>query len=152
MQSVLRAHIVAGYCLVYCDDIIIFGSSPDPFEHLRLVEKVLSSLREHSLLASGKKCEFFKRSIEFLGFVISEQGVAPIPSKVEAIVNVPAPETVSQLRSFLGMTNFFASHIPLYSERAAALTDLLKGTTNGRQRVAWTLSCEEGFQDLKKTL
>ena len=152
MQSVLRSHIAAGYCLVYCDDIIIFGSSPDPLEHLRLVEKVLSSLREHSLLASGKKCEFFKRSIEFLGFVISEQGVAPIPSKVEAIVNVPAPETVSQLRSFLGMTNFFASHIPLYSERAAALTDLLKGTTNGRQRVAWTLACEEGFQDLKQTL
>jgi hypothetical protein len=95
MQSVLRAHIAVGYCLVYCDDIIIFGSSPDPLEHLRLVEKVMSSLREHSLLVSGNKCEFFKRSIEFLVFVISEQGVVPIPSKVEVIVNVPAPETVS---------------------------------------------------------
>ena len=152
MQHVLRAHIAAGYCLVYCDDIIIFGTSADPLAHLVLVERVLASLREHSLLASGKKCEFFKRSIEFLGFLISESGVSPIPSKVQAIVDVPAPETVSQLRSFLGMTNFFASHIPLYSERAAPLTDLLKGTKNGRQRVEWTLACEQGFQDLKSTL
>ena len=91
---------------------------------------MLSSLSEHFLLAGGKKCEFLKRRIEFLGYVISEQGVAPILSKVEAIVNVPAPETVSQLWSFLGMTNSFASHITHYSERAAEFTELLTGTTN----------------------
>ena len=103
-------------------------------------------------MAKGSKGEFFRTEMEFLGFVISWQGVAPRKSKVEAVLQVPAPETVSQLRSFLGMANFFASHLPAYSERVVVLTDLLKGTLHGRQKLAWTVECEESFLDLKITL
>ena len=152
MSTVLHDHIVGGYCVVFCDDIAIFTESMDPMVHLAKIEAVLQSLRDHQLLAKGAKTELFRTKMEFLGFVISAQGVAPLKSKVEAVLQVPAPETVSQLRSFLGMTNFFSAHLPAYSERAAPLTDLLKGTINGRQRVAWTVACEESFGDLKRAL
>ena len=135
MSTVLHDHIVGGYAVVFCNDIAIFTESMDPLVHLEKVEAVLRSLREHNLLAKGSKGEFFRTEMEFLGFVISSQGVAPLKSKVEAVLQVPEPETVSQLRSFLGMANFFASHLPAYSERAVVLTDLLKGTLHGRQVV-----------------
>ena len=72
-----------------------------------------------------------------------------------SLVRMSPPETVSQLRSFLGMMNFFASHIAVFSERASpdsSLTDLLRGATTGRQRLLWTPSCDQAFRDLKSTL
>lgn len=84
--------------------------------------------------------------------MLSADGVAPLRSKVEAVLQVPAPETVRDLRSFLGMCNFFAAHLPAFSERAAVLTDLLKGVRHGRQRLEWSLECEHAFLDLKDAL
>ena len=152
MTFVLRDHIQAGYCVVYIDDVCIFTKTDDPEEHLAKVEAVLASLAEHELLAKGKKCEFFRSEMEFLGFMVSADGVAPVPGKVEAIRQVPPPETVSQLRSFLGMANFFRSHLPAFSEVSAPLTDLLRHTTGGRQRLPWTLECDQAFQLVKDML
>lgn len=152
MTHVLHDHIVGGYCVVFCDDICIFTRSDDPIEHLAKVESILQSLREHQLLAKGSKTELFHTHIEFLGFMLSADGVAPLRSKVEAVLQVPAPETVRDLRSFLGMCNFFAAHLPAFSERAAVLTDLLKGVRHGRQRLEWSLECEHAFLDLKDAL
>ena len=130
----------------------IFTKTDDAGEHLAKVEAVLASLAEHELLAKGKKCEFFRSEMEFLGFMVSADGVAPVPGKVEAIRQVPPPETVSQLRSFLGMANFFRSHLPAFSEVSAPLTDLLRHTTGGRQRLQWTLECDQAFQLVKDML
>ncbi len=75
MQFVLAEHIEAGYRVVYCDDIAIFSQSDDPLVHLQYLEAVLASLREHQLLAKGSKCEFMRRKAEFLGFMVSGEGV-----------------------------------------------------------------------------
>ena len=152
MSTVLEEHIRAGYVVVYVDDICIFTKTDDPHEHLEKLEKVLDSLRQHDLLAKGSKCSLFRTEMEFLGFLVSADGTRPTPSKVEAVVKMAPPETISQLRSFLGMMNFFASHIAAFSERASPLTDLLKGTTTGRQRLLWSPSCEQAFRDLKSAL
>ena len=152
MQFVLADHIAAGYCVVYCDDIAIFSMSDDPMVHLQHVEAVLASLREHQLLAKGSKCEFMRREAEFLGFMVSGAGVRPVPSKIEAVVQIPVPETISHLRSFLGMCNFFRSHIPSFSEISAPLTELLKGSKHGRQRLAWNLASDHAFAQLKELL
>ena len=152
MQFVLAEHITAGYCCVYCDDIAIFSASDDPLIHLEHVEAVLCSLREHSLLAKGSKCEFMRREAEFLGFLVSGAGVRPLPSKIEAVLQIPVPDTISQLRSFLGMCNFFRAHLPSFSEVSAPLTDLLKGSVHGRQRLAWNLECDYAFAQLKELL
>ena len=152
MSTVLEEHIRAGYVVVYVDDICIFTKTDDPHEHLEKLEKVLDSLRQHDLLAKGSKCSLFRTEMEFLGFLVSADGTRPTPSKVEAVVRMAPPETVSQLRSFLGMMNFFASHIAAFSERASPLTDLLRGATTGRQRLLWSPRCEQVFRDLKSAL
>ena len=152
MTMVLQKHIRAGYACVYVDDICVWTKTDDPLEHLEKLEAVLASLREHGLMAKGAKCELFRDSMEFLGFMIGKDGVWPVPGKVEAISGVQAPETVSQLRSFLGMVGFFRNHIPLFAEVAAPLTDLLKGARHGRQRLDWSLSCEQAFCGLKEVL
>ena len=152
MQFVLAEHIEAGYCVVYCDDIAIFSQSDDPLVHLQHLEAVLSSLREHQLLAKGSKCEFMRREAEFLGFMVSGDGVRPLPSKIEAVIQIPVPETITHLRSFLGMCNFFRAHLPAFAEVSSPLTELLKGSKSGRQRLQWTLECDHAFAQLKDML
>ena len=112
MQFVLAEHIEAGHCVVYCDDIAIFSKSDDSLVHLQHLEAVLASLREHQLLAKGSKCEFMRPEAEFLGFMVSGDGVRPLPSKIEAVLQIPVPETITHLRSFLGMCIFFARTCP----------------------------------------
>jgi hypothetical protein len=142
MSTVLEEHIRADYVVEYIDDICIFTKTDDPQEHLEKLVKVLDSLWQHDLLEKGIKCSLFRTEMEFLGFLVSADDTRPMPSKVETVVRMTPPETVSQLRSFLGMMNFFESHITAFSERASPLTDLLRGVTTGRQRLLWTPRCE----------
>ena len=126
MNHILRDHIAGHYCVVYCDDILIFTNTDDSAEHLLKLTAVLETLWNHELLIKGSKTELFRSEVEFLGFQLSQDGWAPIESKVAAIVEWPAPETVKQLRLFLGMANFFRTFIPVYLEMAAPLTELLR--------------------------
>jgi len=83
---------------------------------------------------------------------ITLSGVRPVPGKVEAVQQVPAPETVSQLWSFLGMVGFFRNYIQGFAEVSASLTDLLRGVRHGRQRLPLSLDCEQSFRHLKEVL
>ena len=85
MNHVLREHIAGHYCVVYCDDVLIFTNSDDPVEHLHKLNAVLETLRAHELLIKGSKTELFRSEVEFLGFLLSKDGWAPTESKVEAI-------------------------------------------------------------------
>jgi hypothetical protein len=152
MQFVLAENIEAGYCVVYCDDIAIFSQSDDPLVHLQHLETVLASLREHQLLAKGSKCEFMRRKAEFLGVMVSGEGVRPLPSKIEAVLQIPVPETITHLPSFLGMCNFFRAHLQAFAEVSSLLTELLKGSKRGRQQLQWTLECDHAFAQLKDML
>ena len=149
MNHILRDHIAGHYCVVYCD-ILIFTNTDDPAEHLLKLTAVLETLRNHELLIKGSKTELFRSEVEFLGFQLSQDG--PTESKVAEIVEWPAPETVTYLRSFLGMANFFRSFIPVYSEMAAPLTELLKNTKERSQNLEWSVSCQTAFMSLKAAL
>jgi len=149
MTDVLREYIVAGYCCVYIDDILTFTESDDPAEHMLKLEAVLGTLRKNELLVKAKS-ELFRREVEFLGFKISAKGWAPTESKITTMVEWPAPEMVKHLRSFLGMANFFRSFIPLFSEMAAPLTDLLKNSSS-KKALTWSVECQESFVHTKQS-
>jgi len=89
--------------------------------------------------------------VEFLGFKISAKGWAPTESNIATVVEWPAPETVKHLRSFLGMANFSRSFIPLFSEMAAPLTDLLKNSTS-KKALTYSVECQESFVHIKQSL
>lgn len=124
LDDVLREHI-GKRCEIYIDDIIVYGENEDEFfDNLR---KVLETLEVANLKLQADKCEFFKDEVEFLGFIVSKDGVKANPKKVEAIVNFPVPKTLKDLRSFLGMSGYYRRFIRDYAKIAKPLTLLLRG-------------------------
>ena len=132
----------------YLDDIIIY--SPDITSHKRHVDTVLENLNKANLVINIKKCEFFKSQVNFLGHVVSADGVRPIPSRLQAICELKLPKTVTNLRSLLGTINFYHRFIPKASTLLAPLSSLATGPKTSI--VPWTEHTMETFQSLKAIL
>lgn len=121
-------------CLVFLDDILIFSETFD--EHLDRLTAVFKRLETHCLKLKAKKCEFFKRSVTYLGHVVSEEGVATDPEKTKAIATWPVPHNIKTLRTFLGFAGYYRRYVKDYSKIAKPLNDLLKGhsTNKGKSK------------------
>ena len=92
-------------CLIYLDDVIVFGKDFD--EHLHRLAEVLQRFREAGLKLKPAKCEFFRKEVKFLGHVINAEGVCPDPSNVEKIINWPMPQNAVEVHGLLGMDNYY---------------------------------------------
>ena len=149
------------FCTVYIDDIIISTEGDTEEEILKLhcqqVQQVLERLRKYKLVCGPKKGKWFLRSVEFCGSILENGTRKPSPGKLLAVQFWQRPTTISQLRGFLGVTNFYHQFIPLYANMAGPLTDLLKvGKKAGRKgspvKVNWTPESEQSFRKLKEAL
>jgi hypothetical protein len=134
------------FVLVYLDDILIYSKTAE--EHRQHVEQVLQLLRKHKLFAKLSKCEFATQQTDFLGHVISKDGIRMQHSKVDAIRKWPRLENVSDLRSFLGLANYYRRFVPRFAHIAAPLTDLLKSKTPWY----WGAAQDAAFSTLKEAL
>lgn len=123
MNEVFRSMLRQGV-LVFFDDILVYSQTWE--EHMNHLEEVLQRLQAHSLTANRKKCQFATRSMEYLGHLISEQGVAVDPSKIASVVSWPIPKNVKGVRGFLGLTGYYQKFIKDYSKIARPLTELTK--------------------------
>ncbi|GFS87175.1 retrovirus-related Pol polyprotein from transposon 297 [Trichonephila clavipes] len=119
MHQVL-AHLE--FCIPYFDDLLIATSSEN--EHLDHLHQIFSRLRDYGLKLNTDKCVLGKTSVKFLGCLITAEGVKPLPDKVEAIANFPKPDTISQLRHFLAMLNFYRRFLPHAANAQAPLNKL----------------------------
>ena len=132
--------------LIYLDDILIFSSSEE--EHFDHVKEVLSRLRANRLLAKLEKCVFSARSVDFLGYVISDKGISIAQDKVDTILAWPKPLKRRELKAFLGTANFNRKFVESYSEIVAPLLALdskeVKDFSN-----AWSSDCDAAFRALK---
>ncbi|WVZ71366.1 hypothetical protein U9M48_019958 [Paspalum notatum var. saurae] len=134
------------FVVVFIDDILIYSKNEKEHEeHLRIV---LTWLREHKLYAKFSKCAFWLKEVGFLGHVLSKEGVAVDPSKVEVVLNWKQPETVTGIRSFLGLAGYYRRFVKDFSKIAKPMTSLTKKNA----KFIWSPKCEEGFQELKKLL
>ena len=131
---------------MYIDDILVTGKSDE--EHLQTVDEVLPRLEAAGLRLKRDKCTFMLPSVEYLGHTISAEGLQPTTEKVRAIVEAPAPQNVSQLRSFLGLVNYYGKFLPNLSSTLAPLYRLLE------KQVKWIWSAAQdlAFQAAKKQL
>ena len=108
MNHIFRDELDA-FVLVYLDDILIFSQTIQ--DHIMNICRVLEKLREVKLYARLHKCSFFQDQVEYLGFVVFEEGVSPSRTKVRAIVELPRPQNVKDVRSFLGLAGFYRRFI-----------------------------------------
>jgi transposase InsO family protein len=132
------------YTFVYLDDIIIF--SRDPQEHAQHLEELFHRLQQNGLVINPAKCEFFRRSLEFLGHHVDAQGMQPLPSHVKAIKEFPAPTDVKALQRFLGLVNFYRRFVPRAAHILKPLTDALAGSP---KHLEWTAELQAAFSAAK---
>ena len=131
---------------VFLDDILIFSS--DMNEHLRNLRAVLTTLRKHQLFAKLSKCEFGLSSVTYLGHVVSDDGIATDPEKVESVKKWPTPKNVHEVRQFLGLAGYYQRFIAGFADIAAPLSDLTRDDTPW----AWGEPQNKALESLKKAL
>ncbi|GAA6089209.1 uncharacterized protein K02A2.6-like, partial [Tachysurus ichikawai] len=127
----------------YLDDIIVTGK--DDADHLQNFQRVLTRLCEYGLRANKEKCEFFKSRISYCGHVIDKDGLYKSQDKIEAVLDAPHPQNVSQLRSYLGLVNYYHKFLPNLLTVLHPLNALLQTRTQWK----WSDSCEQAFQKTK---
>lgn len=151
MDDVLRVHIAAKRCYVYIDDVVVLGDTLE--NHLRNLYEVLKTLRDANLKVQLDKTEFLRKEVEYLGYVISVNGIKPNEKKIQAIKNWPIPRDLRQLRGFLGLSGYYRRFIKNYADIAKPLTLLMRGDREPTNRPI-TLGEKErkSFNDLKNTL
>ncbi|KAL5553429.1 hypothetical protein UlMin_040830 [Ulmus minor] len=145
MNRIFREYLDK-FVIVFIDDILIYSKSQKEHEqHLRVV---LQTLKQHQLYAKFSKCEFWLSSVQFLGHVVSKDGISVDASKIEAVSKWPAPTNVTEIRSFLGLAGYYRRFVEGFSSLSAPLT----GLTKKNKKFEWTERCERNFQELKRRL
>ena len=134
------------FAIAYVDDILIHSYTLD--EHLRHIDEILSRIEAAGFTLNVEKCQWLKQQVEFVGMLISEQGVEPIPEKVAGIREFPRPTTKRHLQSFLGMINFYRHYIP----RCADIEKPLYEISSPNAVFKWTEVHQQSFELLKKLL
>ena len=127
----------------YFDDILV--SSAEEESHLNISEEVFNWLEKHGFRIKLEKCEFLQPCIEYLGHIVSKDGIKPVQSKIEAIVHAPTPENVQQLRSFLGLTNYYGKFIP----NLATLLHPFNALLQANKKWHWSSECKRSFKEAK---
>ena len=117
-------HDMSDVCVVYIDDLMIFTKSDNQEEHDKIVLEVLRQLEANDLFVKPEKCHFWVKEVDFLGMIVSCDGIKMDPSKVSAILKWPDLTNVKQVRAFLGLGNFYWCFIKDYAIIAQPLTDL----------------------------
>lgn len=135
----------------YIDDILI--TSKNEKTHEEDVRKVLQRLSDAGLRINPDKCQYKKKKVLFLGHEVTEKGIQPDQSRVEAVVNFPKPCLVKDLRRFLGMINFYRRNIPHAANIQRRLQCLIKtNKKNDKTVIEWTSDADQAFLEFKKAL
>jgi hypothetical protein len=134
------------FVVVFIDDILIYFKNEE--EHAKHLRIILTRLREHQLYAKFSKCAFWLEEIQFLGHVLTANGIAFDPSKVKDILEWKPSTIVHQVRSFLGLAGYYCRFIPDFSKIVKPITSLLKNDT----KFNWSSRCNEAFEKLKVLL
>lgn len=144
MNNLLRPFL-RKFALVFFDDILVY--SPTWQTHLTHLQQVIEALARHQFYAKLSKCQFGVSSVEYLGHIISFEGVKADPSKLQAMVEWPTPKNIMALRAFLGLTGFYRRFVLNYATIASPLTDLLKANS-----FTWSEAADIAFQNLKAAM
>ena len=136
----------SSFAMGYLDDIIIF--SKNELEHLKHLEEIFTRLERFGQKMKREKCDFFKRHIQYLGHLITEEGFTPLPEKLESIRKMPRPKSAKEVKQFLGLIGYYRKFVPRFSDLARSLTNL----TRHEVEFIWSEKCEKSFNHLRDLL
>ena len=136
----------SGFAANYLDDIIVFSRTAE--DHMEHLEKIIKALQVADLKIKVSKCEFFKKHVSYLVFLIREKGICCDRSKVEAINKITTPTSIEEVHQFNGMCSYYRKFISHYSDISKCFNDMTrKGATFN-----WTKECNAAFKLLKEKL
>lgn len=139
------------FVFAYIDDLLIASTSEE--EHTKHLGMVFQRLSNAGIAINISKCCFGEPTVKFLGYQLTAQGIQPLPEKVKAIHSIPKPETVKDLRQFLGTINFYRRFTPNAALLQAPLNSFITGSKkNDRTKIDWTDESEAAFQACKQAL
>ncbi|XP_055714344.1 uncharacterized protein K02A2.6-like [Phlebotomus papatasi] len=140
MEQILSKCVNA---LNYIDDIVVFGATIE--EHDDALRGVIKAFKEYDVLLNQGKCHFRVKQLEFLGHMISEKGIRPTESKIEAVQKFRAPQSKEEVRSFLGLVTYVSRFLP----DCATITFPLRELCCSKEVFKWEKNHEEAFKTLK---
>lgn len=146
VNDVFRVLMNEKIVLIYVDDIIV--PAKDGAEAIQRLQRVFDCARDAGLQIKWSKCQFMKRSVEFLGYIVENGRIKPSPAKTEAVQRFPEPTTIKQIQSFLGLTGYFRKFIEGYSTIARPMSDLLRKDS----KFAFGMEQKGAFSALKTKL
>ena len=132
--------------ICYIDDILVTGSSDE--DHYQNLARVFKRLQQHGFHLKQDKCAFMQDSVEYLGHKIYAKGLQALPGKIEAITNAPEPRNLQELRSFLGLLNYYGKFLPNLATLVHPLNTLLQHDKCWK----WSAECAQAFQQAKQAL
>lgn len=146
LMNIVMQGLDFNICLCFIDDVIIYSETIP--EHLERLEMVFERLQEANLKLKVSKCHLLQHKVQFLGYIVSEEGIGADPEKTAAVERWPTPTTVKQVRQFVGLIGYYRKTIPEFAKLAKPLHTL---TEKGR-RFQWTEECDAAFTALKRAL
>lgn len=146
MMTMAMSGLQGLVCLVYLDDLIVFSKTKK--QHFENLAQVFERLRATNLKIHPTKSHFLKKTVIFLGYKITGNGIVPDPDRIETIKNWPSPKNKAQVQSFFGLANFYRQFVKNFAQVAEPLNALLRKGV----RFVWTEACEEAFQTMKGQL
>jgi hypothetical protein len=144
MNSIFKPFL-RKFVLVFFDDILIYSKSWE--DHLQHVDKVLQLLKEKQLYAKQSKCFFRVKEVEYLGHIVSHEGVKVYPNNIKAMMDWLIPKALKNLRGFLGLTGYYRKFVRNYGRIEAPLTALTK-----KDEFSWTPEATKYFEQLKEVM
>ncbi|CAL1681133.1 unnamed protein product [Lasius platythorax] len=139
------------YTFCYVDDILVASNNPQ--QHKAHLREVLRRLQDYGLSINLAKCIIGANEIRYLGYLINGNGIATLQDRVEAIANYPKPKTITELRRFLGLINFYHRFVRNAAATQTPLHSLTAGATKRDKRpVAWNPEAEQSFKECKQQL
>ena len=147
MASVVLLGLIYNICEIYLDDCIVHAKGNEQF--LERLEIVFKRFSEKNIKLKASKCKFGLKQVEYVGRQISKDGISMSKKKINSVTDFPQPVVLTQLRSFLGLANYFRDFVPNHSNVVSPLHHMIDHAAKKQSKLVWTAEGEKAYKDIK---